>query len=331
MAPRLGILATFDDRYKSYIDACREIGVDYELVDILASDWIERVQQCDCDGFLARPPCDFQVRKNLYDERLYCLAHLLHRPIYPSFDELFIYENKRAMADWLKINGYPHPVTHVFCRKGDALAFAASCDYPVVFKANIGASAYQVKIVKRRSTARNIIRKIFGTLHPELAEGYIGFSYAGIPLPVFGRTQRHVLLVQEYLKIRWEWRIIKIGQSYFGHQKLLKRGFASGSGRIGWVRPPDELLYMTRDLCERGKFSSMAVDIFELEEGGYRINELQSLFGSYRDSQMYIDGKPGRFVFRNDAFEFEEGIFNTHSSYLLRVQDFIRQLEERND
>lgn len=331
MGIKLGVLNTFDNRGRDcYIAACKELGVDYEVVDILASDWVERVSNSSCDGFLARPPCDLPVRKAVYDERLYFLSNVLKRPIYPGFEELFIYENKRNMASWLQIHRFPHPKTEVFCRKADAIEYLDKCTYPVVFKANTGASARQVRIVKDRFEAKTIIHQIFGLVHPSLSLGYVGFKFKGVPLPLPGVSQKHVVLIQSYSKIRWEWRVIRIGESYFGHQKLLKGQFASGSGKVGWVRPPDELLHMVRDLCDKGGFRSMAVDIFELEDGSYQINELQSIFGSYNNSQMYIDGKPGRLLLQDDdSFKFEEGYFNTHGSYLLRVKDFLAVLKDK--
>jgi len=50
-------------------------------------------------------------------------------------------------------------------------------------------------------------------------------------------------------------RMIKIGDSYFGHKKLLKGDFASGSGAVGWEAPPRQLLEMLDLICQKGKFN----------------------------------------------------------------------------
>ena len=76
-------------------------------------------------------------------------------------------------------------------------------------------------------------------------------------------------MVQKFEKIKWEWRIVKIDESYFGHKKLLVGKFASGSDLKGWEKPPDELLYLVKEICERGSFYSMNVDIFETEDGRF--------------------------------------------------------------
>mgnify|MGYP003302194902 CR=1 FL=1 len=115
-------------------------------------------------------------------------------------------------------------------------------------------------------------------------------------LPDLHNPQKDYFIVQDFVKdILWEWRILKIGDSYFGHQKLLEGQFASGSGKVGWVAPPQHLLEMVRELCQKGGFRCMDVDIFETKDGKFVINELQASFGSYLDYQMCIDGIPGRY------------------------------------
>ena len=45
--------------------------------------------------------------------------------------------------------------------------------------------------------------------------------------------------------------MIRIGNSYLGHQKLLgENGFASGSELVGWQEPPEELLLLLHSVTE---------------------------------------------------------------------------------
>ena len=136
-------------------------------------------------------------------------------------------------------------------------------------------------------------------------------------------------MLQEYLPIRWEWRLIRVGESYFGYKKLLEGSFASGSGLKEWIAPPRALFDLLREVCERGSFTSMAMDVFETDKGEYRINELQSLFGCSHDHQLVVDGKPGRFLFEEAEYRFEEGLFTRLAAYDLRVEHFVRMLGGR--
>lgn len=322
---KLGILRDFNEAHLNYVHACEELGVNFQLIDILASDWMEVVLASGCDGLLFHPPNDIQERKSIMDEIAWVCENILQLPIYPSFTELFIYENKRNMAWWLQANDIARPPTHIFSRKSDAQAFLRQAQYPLVFKTNIGAGASGVRFIHSKARALRITRRVFGCTHPALTFGDLRFSrkFKGIPLPLFGRIQKHYLIVQDFIPIRWEWRMIRIGESYFGHKKLLRDGFASGSGKASLERPPDELLHLTRQICEKGGFRSMNIDIFETEDGRFLVNELQAIFGSIKPVQMRVDGVPGRFLYQNDQFVFEEGVFNQHGSHLLRVLDFL--------
>lgn len=334
---KLGILKAWDKlHHKYYIDACEALKVDYEVIDVLSADWIDKIKKSDCDGFLCRPPCDYQERKTIYDEKIYFINKFINKPIYPSYDELFIYENKRNMASFLEIMEYPHPKTNVFARKEDALNFIIHCNYPIVFKSNIGAASSGVQIIQGAVAAKKIILSVFGRFNDVFTIGKTLFRTSNkikwLKYPSFGSTQKFYVIFQEYHKIKWEWRIIKIGDSYFGHQKLLKGDFSSGSGidAVGWIDPPSELLFLVKDICEKGNFHSMSVDIFETVDGKFLINELQSMFGSYDRPQMYINDLPGRYVLKNDKFIFEEGQYNKFFSNILRVEHFVRLLKNEN-
>ena len=327
---KLGILKDYHDTYLNYIEACKELKVDFIVIDFLSPYWIKLIEKSGCDGFLCHPPDDIQERKNIYDERLYFLNKVLKKPVYPSYEELYIYENKRNMAYWLEINNFPAPETQIFTNRKDAIEFFRSAKYPVVLKTNIGAGGSGVDIINSRAKANRVANKIFGRFHPALTFGRVRFSrkFHGIPLPLFGRIQKHYMIVQRFYEIKWEWRIIKIGNSYSGHRKLLKGRFASGSDLVGWVKPPVNLLNIAKDVCDKGQFYSMAVDVFETLDGRFLINELQSVFGSYIPYQMKVNGKPGRFLFENGSFHFQEGEFHRFGSNLLRVKHFLNILND---
>ncbi|MCK5077177.1 MAG: hypothetical protein KAR38_12415, partial [Calditrichia bacterium] len=261
---KLGIFTAYRNFHKRYIQACEHLGIDYEIIDILAPDWLSLVQQSDCDGFLCRPPSKFEERNRQFDERLYFINKMLNRPIYPSYNELVIYENKRFTSYWLDFYNFPHPKTQVFYRKEDFLNFVNETKFPFVIKINTGTSSKGVKIVRRKLTAKIIANLAFGMRNNKLTVGYTPqMSGKIIKFPAIGTIQKHHLIVQEYKKIKWEWRIVKIDNSYFGHKKLKDGEFASGTRLKGWDTPPEELLLMAKEICDTENFYSMDVDFFE--------------------------------------------------------------------
>ena len=81
-----------------------------------------------------------------------------------------------------------------------------------------------------------------------------------------------------------------------------------------------ELLNFIRSLTDRFKFRSIAIDIFEPVQGHYLINEAQCIFGQSDPYQMLVEGTPGRYLYKDDKWIFEEGDFNSNASYDLRLK-----------
>lgn len=319
------------------VASCNSLGVDYKVVDVFSANWIDNVKAADdCDGFFCPSNCISQELKTIQDERYYFVSQVMHRPIYPDFTGLYIHESKRNMAAWLEINGYPHAKTRVFTDRKEALDYLDNCQYPIVTKANVGAGASKVVVVKSMTKAKRMAKKCLND--GKLRFLKTGLTYRRKSLAWYMPTlwdlryrQKDYFIVQDFVKdVQHEWRILKVGDSYFGHQKLLKDGFASGSGMVGWVAPPRELLEMVHEICEKGGFPCMDIDIFETKDGKYSINEMQAFFGSYLDYQMSIDGHHGRYVYKDGDFIFQEGDFNVFGSTKLKIEDFIRILNMRS-
>ncbi len=353
---KLGILKAYDNKaHENYITACKDLNIDYEIIDIFAPNWIELIQNSNCDGFLHRAPNDIFEFKTIFDERLYFLEYELKKKIYPSFKETYIYENKRLLSYWLSLNNIPHPKTLVFSKKDDVKKYLDNLndkDFPLVLKSSIGAASTGVKILKSKRAVLGYAKKIFGIFNRAMTFGLLRYKKIyGIPIPLFGRIQKHYMIIQEFKKIKWEWRIIRIGDSFFGYQKLLTGKFASGSKKVGYEKPPLKLLELVKEITEKGNFYSVAVDIFETEDNQYFVNEIQSMFGatlktesfyinqekkemkfSYDSNkfapELYVDGKYGRYLLKNNKFVFEEGFFNQNGSFNLRVEHFLKLLSE---
>jgi hypothetical protein len=138
------------------------------------------------------------------------------------------------------------------------------------------------------------------------------------------------VLFQEFLPGVSEWRMIRIGDSYFGHQKLKQGEFHSGSGKVGWYDPPIVLLDFVRNLTDKAGFTAMNIDVFHTPDGRYLVNEFQSHFAAQIESQMYINGKPGRYLYNYVAAEwqFEEGVFCRNSCCDLRVEALLSLLNK---
>lgn len=341
-----GEIPGLEDEWIISCEKRRDI-VEYIIIDIAAHDWLEQSLSANFDVYLARPAGRRELHKKIYDERLYILNRILGKTIYPSLDELLIYENKRFLSYWLKANHIPHPETYVFYSREKAAQFVNTAKFPVVSKSNIGAGGKGVIIHKNKKSLLNYNEMVFrgkgATLSwsPNLRKGQLirrlikrlskpfeTFSYIrSRKKTAEAEPQKDFILLQEFIQCDHEWRCVKIGNSYFGHKKLRTWGEKiSGTSAVSWDVPPERLLNFLKDICEKGNFSSMAIDVFEDYNGNYFVNELQCFFGSKNPHQMINNGKPGRFIIENGKWVFEEGNFNTNNSFDLRLNYILKYI-----
>lgn len=311
---RLGILREFFHYHKHYVAACRELGVSYRLLDLSANDWMERIQQAECDAFLVWPSVGIRAWREMFDERLSILENELGAVVYPCYRETWLYESKRRVREWLRAKGIPHPQTWIFFERSKADDFLAEVKLPVVVKTNLGAAHSGVWILRRRAELLRTVRRAFS--RGLLARGrHRSEAEAGF------------VLLQEYLPNVREWRLVRIGNSYFGHPKGRVDDFHSGSGKIEWAPPETRHLNFLKSVTDIGGFTSMDLDVFETETGVLLVNELQTVFGAgFSIDQTRINGKAGRFVYMTESssWQFEEGDFARNACANARVEYLVK-------
>lgn len=318
--------------------------IDIQEIDFVSSSWVQNVQNANCHLYILRPPGFSENYKRMIDERAYVLNKVLQKNIYPSLDEILIYENKRNCAYWLQANNVPHPQTWIFYDYEEAKTFFEKANYPLVAKLALGAGGSGVSFLKSKSEANdyldsafkkggltrswgpnfrkgNLFNRIFKRLS-NLKETYKYFKYKRAVR--VGEPQKNFVIFQQYIECNHEWRCVLIGDSFFGHKKLRTWGEKiSGTSAVSWDIPDERLLNFVKDVCDKGNFTSMAVDIFEDLQGNFFVNELQCYFGSKNQHQMIKDGIPGRFIKKDEGWVFQEGTFNTNNSFDLRVKYLI--------
>ena len=314
-----GILADKRQYHRHWIGACRDLDVSYRLIELAKADWLEKIAISDCDIYLVWPDVSSVEQKTMFDERLNIMVHQMNKQIYPSFLETWLYENKRLQHYWMKANQLPVPQTWIFYNLEEAIDFSRSCSYPIVFKCNLGASSSGVFMLESKRRANKMIKRAFKS---------------GIRLKrgnIYNRQQRNVYF-QEYLSDVKEWRMVRIGDSYFGHGKERVGKFHSGSHKVSWDLPPKIAFDLLKKITDIGGFTSMNVDLFETEDGNLFINELQTVFGtSIAKEQMKINGEPGRYVYEDDIWQFEPGSFCANHICNLRLEYLLRMLKDKNE
>jgi glutathione synthase/RimK-type ligase-like ATP-grasp enzyme len=231
-----------------------------------------------------------------------------------------------------------------------ALNFVENYKFPLVAKTNIGAGGSGVKILKNVTEAKDYIDNSFSTIGinrsflPNINKGEYfkrlkkRLSNINESIKYFKEKkkaatidpQRWFVIFQEYIDSEFEWRCVVIDDSYFGHKKLRNFGEKmSGTSKVSWDVPNEKLLNLLKEIKEDNNLQCQAIDLFYNEKRGYLVNELQCFWGSKNPHQMIKEGAPGRYVYKNNKWIFEEGTFNTNNSYDLRLKHVLKLLEEK--
>lgn len=324
--------------------ACEKMNAEHIVVDISKANWLELIENYKPNILLTRPAGLTTPFKILYDERLEILVNELNYFCFPTLKEVLIYENKKYFSYWLKANKIPHPQTDVFYFEKEALNWLNSSDlkFPIVAKTNIGASGSGVVIIETKEELQNYIQSTFSgkgaskRVGPNLKKGRIlqrGIRLLSKPKALFEKidvykaraldVQKNFVLFQEHIPHTFEWRVVRMGDSFFAHKKLMLGNMTSGSLLKDYGNPPLALLDFVKSITDKHKLYSQAVDVFE-SPNGYLVNEMQCIFGQSDAYQMKVDDCVGRYFFHNESWKFEPGDFNTNESYDVRLQAAIQ-------
>ncbi len=327
--------------------ACAEFAdqIDCEVVDITRVNWLERIRRGRFDGLLASPPGWTTPFRVMYDERISILNGVCGIPMYPCLEEIQVYENKKYLSYWLAANDIPHPKTWVFYQQQEALDFVRQASTPLVGKTNVGASGRGVSILKSSIEAIEYVENTFSgkgairSTGPNLQKkGLVVRAIKKLANPrefmerlqyyksESAEVQKEYVIFQEFVPHSYEWRCVRIGDSFFADKKMVKGEKASGSLIKGYANPPFDLLDFVEEVTDKRRFRSQSVDIFETTDGRYLVNEMQCTFGQSDPYQMLVDGVPGRYRRLDGKWVFEPGDFNKFKSFLLRLEYFVETL-----
>lgn len=305
---RFGIARNAAQYHSHFVAACLEIGVPFRVLDLYADSWLADLRSAGCDALLVWPDAFLSPWNEMIKDRAAVAETELGMLVVPSSAELWLYENKRRMAYWLQAHDLPHPRTWVFYERKPCLEFVGDCELPIVFKASFGASGAGVRIFRRRHVLKRFVHSLF-------RHGFVpsGFDHRD--------RQWGSVLLQEYVAEAREWRLARIGDSFFGHAKGRVGDYHSGTGSVVWDVPESRHLDFLAAVTEAGRFRSMGVDVFEAPDGRLLVNELQAVFGaSHSVEQLRVDGVAGRFVRREKRWDFEAGDFARNACANERVR-----------
>lgn len=252
----------------------KERGIPCSVVEMQRSDWIERVRGAACLLWRLNvdPPYCEEAK-----EKLAFASQVLRKPIFPSWNSVWHYDNKRAQAYYLKELGVAIPSTFVSFSRDEAREYARHASFPLVSKSAGGAASSGVGLLRDVNAAERELKRIFRSSWTERALRRLGVGVR------FGRrwNTSYVLWQQFVPGNARDLRITVIGKRHaFAFWRRNRPGDfrASGSGLIDYsVGDVEREVRLCLDICQRADFDCMAFDVLSLD-GGPVVAEVSCAF-----------------------------------------------------
>lgn len=307
--------------------ALRARGEEVKWLDLLAQDAFLQVD--GCQGVMWRWPHD-QSHKQSAKQILHVVEQYLGIPVFPDSRTAWHYDEKSAQWYLLRAAGAPMPETWLFWSRPQALAWAETASYPVVFKLSAGAGSTNVQLVRTQAEAVLLINRMFvwGIFPLTLNEfaprtglrrtwrewraawdrvrHALRYVWKGRypPLhPQWWKPEFGYAYFQKFLAgNEHDTRVTVIGDRAFGFRRLNRPGDfrASGSGRLDFAPEQVDLrcVEVAFHISKELGFQSMAYD-FLYDEGRPVISEVSYTFldravhacpGHWTPELRWVDG-----------------------------------------
>jgi glutathione synthase/RimK-type ligase-like ATP-grasp enzyme len=277
---------SYSDKWAEFLTAR---GVEVRFLNLLAPDALAQAQQCD--GVMWRFVHTPQL-KQMAQQILYTIEHGLGIPVYPNSATRWHYDEKTAQHYLLQTLQAPTPRSWLFWNRDEALAWAETAPYPVVFKLSVGASGANVVKVNSKEEARRLIRRIFkrGMFSMTLNEyrispivphsimemkaiarrwfdSFVYFWSGDYPQlhSVWWRAEHGYAYFQEFVpNNEFDTRVTIVGDRAFCYRRINRPNDfrASGSGNFT-VEPAlidKRCIEIAFEVSQRGRFQSMSYD-----------------------------------------------------------------------
>lgn len=149
----------FHPFWKAY---CLQNQIEFKIVNCYANDIVEQLKGCDA---LLWHHSQSDPRDIILAKKILFAAEHSGMIVFPNFNSNWHFDDKVAQKYLFEFLNIPHPSSLVFIDKNSAIDFAKNTEYPIVFKLKGGAGSSNVRLVKNKKTAINLIEKSFSKGH----------------------------------------------------------------------------------------------------------------------------------------------------------------------
>lgn len=311
-----------------WINYCEINKIQYKLVDFYDNNIIEHLREC---SVVMWHFSHFNYKDMLMARQLLYSLQLSGIKVFPDFKTAWHFDDKVGQKYLLEAMGAPLVPSYVFYSKKDAISWISMTTFPKVFKLRGGAGASNVKLVKSKGQAKNLVisafNKGFKYYDPivyfkdsfgKFKNGKANFidllkSFIRLfRLPEFARMysrEKGYIYFQKYIpNLDCDYRLITIDRKILGIKRYTRDNDfrASGSGKLAYdpILFPIEMLKLANQLAEKLKLQSAAFD-FVIDNGEIKLIEVSYGF----PAGNFADDCPG---YWNEDLRWQEGKFNPY-------------------
>lgn len=280
-------------RYERF---CINNGIRYGFYDIYRSDWIEQAAQYD---IIVWQTDSNPAEQHIAESKIYVLEHVLKKECFPSFHEVWQYEDKcreNYLYSALDIPSIPTVVTNSL---DEALHCIDTTDYPFIYKDYIGTGSREVVKIDSRSRARKLVYRIF----MKGKKGLWGHFFV-----------KNIFYMQKFMAdATFDLRVMMSGDKAFGYYRYPKKGDfkASGAGNYEKKEIPEDVLRLAYDIKRKLGVRQVGVDfLYSPAEGKYYVIETSVFNRIDTPEQLVVNGVAGYYDMSDlDNITFRPGKF----------------------
>ena len=287
---------------EGWIQYCNKNGIDYKIVNAYANDIIKQID--DCDIFLWHHS-NYDYRDALFAKQLLYSIKNKGLKVFPDFYTNWHFDDKVAQKYLLESINAPLVPSYVFYTKKEAMAWVRSIKLPIVFKLRGGSGSSNVKLVKTKKEAFNLINQAFGSgfsqfdrwnhlkfrlsnykagtesisaIPKGLIRSVIGSSYSDMC-----SKEKGYIYFQKFIpNNNYDTRVVVInGEVIAAERRFVREGDfrASGSGQYSYEDINLSILEIALSVAKRLSLQSVAFDFILDEDQKPLIVEISYGFG----------------------------------------------------
>ncbi|KXB33523.1 RimK-like ATP-grasp domain protein [Bacteroidales bacterium KA00251] len=278
---------------------CKTNGIEYRNYDIHASDWLDKAKELDVIFWHvdSTPSALYEA-----ESKIYILDKILQKTCFPSFHEVWQYEDKCRAHYLYQVYNLPCIPTRSSNSREESIKLSETINYPIIVKTRTGAGSFGVKKIDNKTKLRRYIKSVFSSRGK-----YTLYPY---------ERQKDYILLQEFIdNASYDLRVMLVGNKAYGYYRYPNKGDfrASGEGNEDHSRPtPISVLKEAIKVREALESRVLGVDFLYSDKYKQHLIIEASIFNEIDPPSIEtrLEGVPGFYNISDpENICYEEGAF----------------------